>query len=140
MNLPKPVVGILFIIALCVFGLMAGGFLGGRFFGPENPTGFDGLSSVLGGAFGGIVVALGLGLWLYFKLSEPVLRKATWGVLAGAVLIVALLFFAAQRAQQEQSTPPERTLTPTGPAAPTAPAPNAPAVPPPAPKNHVGAL
>ena len=92
-----------------------GGWIGAWFLQPAHPTGFDEVTAVIGGVFIGIAIALGLGLLLYFKLNQQQLRKATWLVLACAVVIGMVVAIGAASRPSGKDHPPPRLVAPKTP-------------------------
>lgn len=75
------------LVLLCgAFGLLAGGFVGGRLL-PLDDSGYDHIAHAIGGASAGVMIGLVGGLIL--TLALPWRRR--FAVLAVAVLVVAVL-------------------------------------------------
>jgi len=85
---------VVLLVALGMFGVLAGGAVATRLMGPIGVTGWDGIASALGGVMSGGVIALGawlVALWtleprarMVLALAAVVLSVATWLWLASS--------------------------------------------------------
>ncbi len=95
---------ILFVLSMAFFGLVAGTYVGGRYFVPPG-SGLAAGAMALGYGLLGALLAAVPALFVAVKLSGKRLTRVALATVAGAVLMLAALVWSMRRMQRERLDP-----------------------------------